>query len=91
MTVTLQPVDELCDEVPPGHSAESNTPPLLLLTVKVKLRLPQVQRALAPHTLLWQSLAPPQTLPRPHPGQLVPPQSTSVSVPFFSPSVQLGA
>src|SRR5262249_55565603 len=53
VTVTLQPVDELCDDVPPGHSAESNTPPELLLTVKVKLRLPQVQRALAPHTLLW--------------------------------------
>ena len=35
LMVTLQPETALCAAVPPGHSAESTEPPLLLLTVKV--------------------------------------------------------
>ena len=35
LIVTLHPETTLCEAVPPGHSAESNTPPLLLFTVNV--------------------------------------------------------
>jgi hypothetical protein len=41
------------------------------------------------HTPLWQSVAPVQTLPATHLGQLAPPQSVSVSVPFLTTSVQV--
>jgi hypothetical protein len=37
LTVTLHPACAVCVEVPPGHSAESNAPPVLLFTVNVKL------------------------------------------------------
>src|SRR5215212_4246130 len=70
VTVTLQPVDVLCDDVPPGHSAESNRPPLLLDTVKVKLRLPQVQRAFRPQTLLAQSVPLAHCFARPQPAHV---------------------
>ena len=43
------------------------------------------------HTLLLQSLLPPQSWPGLQPAQLVPPQSTSVSPPFFVKSLQVGA
>src|SRR5439155_7797199 len=39
---------------------------------------------------LWQSTARAQLLPSTHLGQL-PPQSTSLSLPFFTPSLQVGA
>jgi hypothetical protein len=42
------------------------------------------------HTPLWQSAATPQTLPAAHLTQ-VPPQSMSVSVPFFTRSLHAGA
>ena len=35
LMVTLHPETTLCEVVPPGHSAESNAPPLLLFTVNV--------------------------------------------------------
>jgi hypothetical protein len=41
------------------------------------------------HTLLWQSVARVQGLPLWH-GEQVPPQSTPVSEPFFTPSLQPG-
>jgi hypothetical protein len=49
LMVTLQPVGPFSDVVPPGHSAESNTPPELLFTVNVKswlghLQSPPVQK-----------------------------------------------
>src|SRR5579859_7807722 len=42
-------------------------------------------------TALVQSLAPVQSLPSAHFGQLAPPQSVSLSVPFFTPSGHAGA
>jgi len=42
------------------------------------------------HTPLWQSAPAPQPWPGAQSGQ-APPQSTSTSLPFFTPSVQLGA
>jgi hypothetical protein len=42
-------------------------------------------------TALWQSLAPVQVAPVEHLGHEAPPQSVSVSVPFFTKSVQLAA
>jgi hypothetical protein len=45
----------------------------------------------AGQTRLLQSPATAQTLPSAHSGQLAPPQSMSVSVPFLMPSVQLAA
>jgi hypothetical protein len=49
LMVTLQPVGPFCVAVPPGHSAESKAPPLLLFTVKVKswlghLQIPPLQK-----------------------------------------------
>jgi hypothetical protein len=41
LMVALQPLELVCEVVPPGHSALSNTPPLLLLTVNVKSTVPQ--------------------------------------------------
>ena len=35
LMVTPQPVTALCEAVPPGHSAESTRPPVLLFTVNV--------------------------------------------------------
>jgi hypothetical protein len=43
LMVTLQPVGPFCVAVPPGHSAESNTPPELLLTLKVNVWLGHLQ------------------------------------------------
>ena len=43
------------------------------------------------HTPLWQSEPALHVLPAAHLPQLAPPQSTSVSVPFLTKSVQLGA
>ena len=43
------------------------------------------------HTPLWQSPATAHVAPVAHLPQLAPPQSTSVSVPFLTTSVQLGA
>jgi hypothetical protein len=43
------------------------------------------------HTPLWQSPPTPQVLPLAHFVEQPPPQSTSVSVPFFTLSVQSGA
>ena len=40
---------------------------------------------------LEQSVPTAQTLPVAHAGQVPPPQSTSVSAPFFAPSVHVGA
>ena len=45
---------------------------------------------LSAQTPLVQSLATRQSFPSPQRGQAGPPQSTSVSVPFFAPSLQLG-
>jgi hypothetical protein len=42
-------------------------------------------------TLLWQSLAPVQVLPFAHLFGQGPPQSVSLSVPFLTPSPQVGA
>jgi hypothetical protein len=44
----------------------------------------------AEQTALWQSVSTPQVSPIGHAGQL-PPQSTSVSLPFFTPSEHDGA
>jgi len=41
--------------------------------------------------LASQSVAPPHSLPSVQGTQVLPPQSTSVSVAFLAPSVQLGA
>src|SRR5260221_533662 len=41
--------------------------------------------------MLWQSRPAEHDLPAGHAGHVPPPQSTSVSLPFFMPSVQLGA
>jgi len=43
------------------------------------------------HTLLVQSPGPPQPFPVAHAPQVAPPQSTSVSAPFFTLSVHVGA
>jgi hypothetical protein len=42
-------------------------------------------------TRLAQSLSPPQVLPATHAAHAGPPQSVPDSVPFFAPSVHLGA
>ena len=88
--VTPQLVAAVCDCEPPGHSAESNTPPLLLFTVKVKRWLAHLQMP----PLQWpvtQSPATPHVLPKAQSGHVGPPQSTSVSRPFLMPSLQVGA
>jgi hypothetical protein len=90
LMVTLHPAGPFWVAVPPGHSAESKTPPLLLLTVNVKSWLPHVQTPLVPHTLLAQSLPASHSSPSAQSGQLGPPQSTSVSLAFRTPSVQVG-
>jgi hypothetical protein len=41
------------------------------------------------HSRLWQSVSTKQPLPLAHDGQTGPPQSTSVSWPFFTPSLQV--
>jgi hypothetical protein len=41
LMVAPQPGLLVCEVVPPGHSAPSNAPPLLLFTVKVKFCVPQ--------------------------------------------------
>src|SRR5262245_52682194 len=90
LMVTLQPVGPFCAAVPPGHSAESNTPPELLLTLNVKvwpghLQRPPVQK------FVWQSPLMRQSLLRAQSPHDAPPQSRSVSAPFFTPSLQVGA
>ena len=90
LMVTLHPAAPVCVAVPPGHSAESNAPPVLLFTVKVKLWLPHEHTA-PMHTLLVQSLAAEQCLVSAQCGQVGPPQSMSVSSPFLMLSVQVGA
>ena len=90
LMVTLQPGTSVCVAVPPGHSAESKAPPVLLFTVKVKLWLPH-EHTVPMHTLLVQSLAAEQCLVSAQCGQVGPPQSMSVSSPFLMLSVQVGA
>jgi hypothetical protein len=43
------------------------------------------------HTLLWQSVGAPHSLPVAQSAGHIPPQSTSVSVPFFTMSMHVGA
>src|SRR6185436_20978725 len=88
LMVTLQPFGPFCDVVPPGHSAESNTPPELLFTENVKswpghLQCPPVQK------FVWQSPFPPHVLLSAQSAAQLPPQSTSLSEPFFTPSEQV--
>jgi hypothetical protein len=89
LIVTEQPAGPAWLVVPPGHSAESNGPPLLLSTWNVKSRLPHAQRPVVPHVALAQSVPALQSVPRPQAGH-EPPQSTSVSLPLRAPSVQVG-
>lgn len=61
--VTLHPDTEpFCEAVPPGHSALSNTPPLLLLIVNVKFCVPQ-HTPLGVHVPDWHVSAPSQLCP----------------------------
>jgi hypothetical protein len=89
LIVTLQPVGPFCVAVPPGHSAESNTPPLLLLTLNVNSWLGHLQRPPVQNPVR-QSVAAEHIWFTTQSGQEGPPQSTSVSLPFFMPSVQVG-
>jgi len=89
LMVRLQPATGVWVAVPPGHSAESNTPPELLFTVKVKLLLPHEQMVPV-HTDDTQSPLTAQVLPTAQSTQVGPPQSMSVSSPFLMPSLQVG-
>jgi len=90
LIVSEHPATGVWIAVPPGHSAESNGPPLLLLTVKVKRLLPQLH-TVPVHTFETQSLATEQPSPTGQSGHTGPPQSMSVSSPFSMPSLQVGA
>jgi hypothetical protein len=90
LIVMLQPVGPFRVAVPPGHSAESNNPPELLLTVKVKSWLGHLQRPPV-QKFVWQLPFAPHVLLSPQRVHGAPPQSTSVSAPFLTPSEQVGA
>jgi len=90
LMVTLQPGGPLCVAVPPGHTAAVKTPPVLLVTWKVKSWLGHLQRPPL-HELVWQSPFATQVAPSPQAPQLGPPQSTSLSPPFLTPSEHVGA
>ena len=90
LMVTLQPVGPLSVAVPPGHCAELNAPPLLLLTLNVNSWLGHLQRPPL-QKFVRQSLAARQDLLSAQSPQVAPPQSTSVSVPFLTPSEHVGA
>jgi hypothetical protein len=62
LIVTLHPAELVWLWVPPGHSALSNRPPLLLFTVKVKSTVPQ-QTPLPTHDPLEQLSEPLQDWP----------------------------
>jgi len=79
LMVTLQPAGPFWDVVPPGHSALSKTPPLLLLTVNVNNWLPQQTPACAEQD-------PPEHVSAPlHPRPSLQPE------PLGSAAVQLSA
>jgi hypothetical protein len=59
------------------------------LTPSVHVAARQIKSV--PHTLLAQSLPTAQPWPAMHRGQAPPPQSTPVSAPFLTPSLQPGA
>jgi hypothetical protein len=87
----------LVQSVPPVQSLPSphlpHVPPQSM-SLSLPLRAPSVQpgvtQTLPVQTPLWQSVAPAQAPPDGHFGHAVPPQSTSVSPPFFTASEQLG-
>lgn len=88
LIVTLHPPGTLCAALPPGHSALSNTPPELLLMLNVNRVLGQ--RQMPPlHELVWQSAPELHVLPKEQSAH-TPPQSTSLSFWFFTPSPQFG-
>jgi hypothetical protein len=60
--------------------------PQLLALVVVSVHVPSQQEP-----PVAQSVSPAQCFPRAHPGQVPPPQSTSVSFPFVTPSAQSAA
>jgi hypothetical protein len=75
-----------------GHDAppQSTSVSVPFLTTSVQVAALHVSGE-PEHTPLWQSLPTAHVAPVPHFGQLAPPQSTSVSVPFFTTSVHVGA
>jgi hypothetical protein len=93
------PVHTLLEQsVPALHADPSGQPgqlPPQSLAVSVPFITPSTQDAatqrLLAQTLLAQSALAPHAAPVPHPGQVPPPQSVPVSLPSFTPSVQLGA
>src|SRR4051794_17518007 len=91
----------LWQSVPPvqpllvGHLGQDPPPQSVSVSVPFLTPSPQVGvwQTLPVHTPLAQSLSPEHAFPLPHffAGAHDPPQSVSVSVPFLTPSPQLGA
>src|SRR5207253_2195365 len=75
-------------QLPPPQSMSVSLP-FLAASLQVAARQMRLQ------VPLWQSPAAPQLTPFAHflpcPSQVTPPQSTPVSVPFLTPSLQVGA